>query len=1101
MDFDFLKNIEQLKSLYETLSSSNDDDAYLKCLKYGKNIESLVRYAYSVQFPDYKAERSEMIKLVKDKEFRKFLGKSEYSNKIHFIYLAGCNAAFDHDIDVETAELAYEQLKEVTCVIFNKLKNNEKFTSQVPIKCEYKPYFKNDITEAKTRELYIDVNLKNAKYHLNKYKDEKGHGRPSAGEVCVEIEVHNLPNQDVGYIDYVIYNKSGLPIAVIEAKRTSKSPEAGAQQAKDYADALMKEFKLNYRPIIYYTNGYEILIQDRLGYPARNVYNFASMEDLELLIKRQLPGIIDSRKPIIDTTVDRNIINRSKLVEAVQTLIESMNVNGEFRRKGLLVLPCGVGKTRTAVALSKILLKNDWAQNILFLADRNNLVSNAIKPFKKYIDGVVSDISAENSKRDIKARICICTYQSMISYINKPIKEFSVGHFDLIIVDEAHRSLFNVYSSIFEYFDSFVIGLTATPSKALDRSTYDILDLEVDKPTFEVKFEEAVNLGYLVSYRAFDKKTKILKDGVKYNDLTDEEKKIVDEKFMAGEDIPASLFKKTISNAGLINNEKTIDEMFDDLFMYGLKVEQGTKLGKTLIFAVDHAHAEFIVDRFKKKYGKLGDEFCQVIDTQISKNKTRQDNFAIKDRNPQIVVSVDMMDTGVDIPEIVNLVFFKPIYSRIRFDQMWGRGTRTCENLHVVSPSKDYFEGRTKDDTRIEYKDKQGFFIFDYCSNFEFFDQHPDGVYPTVSLNINQKIYSNMLDISKRLEDAKYQVQPDYKNYHESLKNTLSKKIADLKEERADVHAQLYYKDKYKDPAAFEHLSDRNIYEIKEHLLLLIDGESIDDSSNKSWSYKLSIVQLSLLDSNVNSKSQQVQMMEIAKALLKKGGIAEIFNKIDILNEIANEDYYKSLDFFKLEKLKGDLGDLMKYLKDEPVEDILTSFNDVIMTKELDSKYDFDDFRTYKEKFIVYLKKHYGELESVNKILHLETLTSDDLNELKSILKSLKKDGVDEDFYDSDSDLIIFIRKIIGLDRKIIDEKCASFINENKFNNEQRQLINLIINFAIKNGNISNEDLVNTEPFSEIEIGDLFNNNVDAINSLVGIFNNPLPACGLHYFQ
>ena len=242
-------------------------------------------------------------------------------------------------------------------------------------------------------------------------------------------------------------------------------------------------------------------------------------------------------------------------------------------------------------------------------------------------------------------------------------------------------------------------------------------------------------------------------------------------------------------------------------------------------------------------------------------------------------------------------------------------------------------------------------------------------------------------------------------------------------------------------------------------------------------------------------------MMEIAKALLKKGGIAEIFNKIDILNEIANEDYYKSLDFFKLEKLKGDLGDLMKYLKDEPVEDILTSFNDVIMTKELDSKYDFDDFRTYKEKFIVYLKKHYGELESVNKILHLETLTSDDLNELKSILKSLKKDGVDEDFYDSDSDLIIFIRKIIGLDRKIIDEKCASFINENKFNNEQRQLINLIINFAIKNGNISNEDLVNTEPFSEIEIGDLFNNNVDAINSLVGIFNNPLPACGLHYFQ
>lgn len=1100
MDFEFLKNIDQLKSLYETLSNSNNDDAYLRCLKYGKNIESLVRYTFSIEFPKYKADRSEMIKLIRDREFRNFLGRSEYSNKIHFIYLAGCNAAFDHDIDNETADLAYEQLKEITCVIFNKLSDKEDFAPQVLMKCEYKPSFKNNITEAKTRELYIDVNLKNAKYHLNKYKDEKGHGRPSAGEVCVEIEVHDLPNQKVGYADYVIYNKSGLPITVIEAKRTSKSSEVGAQQAKDYADALVKEYKLKYRPIIYYTNGYEIKIQDRLGYPARSVYNFASMEDLELLIKRQLPGTIDARKPITDTTVDRNIINRSKLVEAVQTLIESMNVNGEFKRKGLLVLPCGVGKTRTAVALSKILLKNDWAQNILFLADRNNLVSNAIKPFKKYIDGVVSDISAENSDRDTNARICICTYQSMISYINKPNKEFSVGHFDLIIVDEAHRSLFNFYRSIFEYFDSFVIGLTATPSKALDRSTYDILDLEVDKPTFEVKFEEAVNLGYLVSYKAFDKKTKILKDGVKYDELTPEEKKIIDDKFVEGQDLPPSLFKKTIVNSGSINNEKTIDEMFEDLFMYGLKVEQGTKIGKTLIFAVDHAHAEFIVDRFKGKYGKLGDEFCQVIDTKISKNKTRQDNFAIKDRNPQIVVSVDMMDTGVDIPEIVNLVFFKPVYSKIKFDQMWGRGTRTCENLHVISPSKDYFEGRAKDDTRIEYKDKQGFFIFDYCSNFEFFDKHPNGIYPAVSLNISQKIYSTLLEISKKLEDSKYQVQPDYKNYHETLKTKLSKKIAELDINRADVHAQQYYMDKYKDPSAFTHLSDGNIYEIKEHLLLLIDGELIDDSSSKSWSYKLTIVQLSLLDSNVNSKPQQVQMIKIAKALLKKASISEIFKKIDLLSEIADEDYYESLDFFKLEKLKGDLGDLMKYLKDEPVEEILTSFNDVITTKALDSKYDFDNFKSYKDKFISYLNKYYGKLESVNKILHLETLNSDDLNELKTILKKLKKDGVDEDFYDSDADLVIFIRRIIGLDRKIIDEKCASFINNGKFNKEQRQLINLIINFAIKNGNISNEDLVNTEPFSEIEIGDLFDNNVDVINDLVGIFNKPLPSYNLRSY-
>ena len=1094
MTFEFLKDIKQLKSLYETLSNSDlvncdCDSPFLRCIKYGKNIESLVRYTYSEAFPNYNAESSEMIKLINDKKFRTFLGKSEYYNKIHFIYLAGNNAAFDHDMDSETADLAFENLKEITCLIFNKI--NFLKDEECKIKYEYKPLMQNTLTEAKTRELYIDVNLKSAKYTLNKYKDKLGHGRPSAGEVCVEIEVHNLPNQQTGYIDYVIYDKSCLPIAVIEAKKTSISSEAGAQQAKDYADALRKEYNLNYRPIVYYTNGYEIKIQDRLGYPARTVANFASINDLELLIKRQLPGDEDLRKPIIDTSVDTTIIDRSKLIDAVKTLIESMNVNGELRRKGLLVLPCGVGKTRTAVALSKILLKNDWVQNILFLADRNNLVSNALKPFKKYIDGVVSDISADNPDRDINARVCLCTYQSMISFINKPNKEFSVGHFDLIIVDEAHRSLFNVYRAIFDYFDSFVIGLTATPSNQVDRSTYTILDLEPDHPTFEVKFEEAVNLGYLVSYKAFDKTSKILTEGIKYNELTDEQKRLVEEYGLSG-DIPPLLFKKTISSSGLIMNESTIDAMFEDLFMYGLKVDQGTKIGKTLIFAKDHKHAEKIVERFKLKYPKFGDEFCQVIDNQIKKNKTRQDNFAKKDKNPQIVVSVDMMDTGVDIPEILNLVFFKPILSRIKFDQMWGRGTRTCKNLNVISPSKDYFEGRTKDDTRIKYKDKQGFFVFDYCSNFEFFNQHPEGFNPSISSNINQKIYIMSLEILRKLEDVKYQTKENFKNFYDNLKLKLVNKIAELDVNKINVKSKLSYVDKYKEISSFSHLSLRSIEEIKNYLVPLIDGESIDDSLSKSWSYKILIVQLSLLDENVNSKPQQKQMIEIAKVLLTKASIPEILEKANILMDIANEDYYNSLDFFELENLKTSLGGLMKYLKDEELEDILTSFNDKITTKERDSNYNFDDFRTYQEKFINYLKKHYGELESVDKILHLEALSNKDLDELKMILKKLKKEGVDDDLFESDSDLIIFIRKIIGLDRKTIDEKCASFINNGEFNKEQRRLINLIIDFAIRNGNISNDDLVNSEPFSEIEIPEMFNNDVDSIISIVNIFNNPL---------
>ena len=672
------------------------------------------------------------------------------------------------------------------------------------------------------------------------------------------------------------------------------------------------------------------------------------------MIKRQKPGTKDTRNAIVNKEVDETIINRSKLIEAIKEMIDSMNVGGKMRRKGLLVLPCGVGKTRTAVALSKILINNDWVQNILFLADRNNLVSNALKPFMQYIDGVVSDISAENPNRDTTARVCICTYNSMLNFLNKPKKEFSVGHFDLIIVDEAHRSLFNVYRAIFEYFDSFVIGLTATPSTAIDRSTYEILDLNTDEPTFEVKFEEAVNLEYLVSYRAFDKTSNILKNGLKYADLSDKEKVEYEELFLTPEgEIPdtvdGSKFRKNLFN------EDTIKKMFSDLFANGLRVDNGNKIGKTLIFAVDHNHAVKIVEVFKKTYPALGDEFCQVIDTQIKKNKTRQDNFAKKDSNPQIVVSVDMMDTGVDIPEIVNLVFFKRVLSRIKFDQMWGRGTRSCKNLHVITPSRDYFEGRSMDDTRMDYCDKQGFFIFDYCNNFEYFDMNPEGKDPSNQLNLNQKIYSTKLDILTKLQNITYQEQPNYKAYHTELKRYLAKKIADLDTNRIDVNARLYYVDKYKTEKALECLTEKDLYDIRVNLLKLIDQDTTDDTYSKSLEFRLCIMQLSLLDDKVDSSKQQVQLLKTAQALLTKASIKDVFDKRELLKTLADEDYYNNLDFFELEKVKTEVGPLIKYLRGDSVEITITNFNDKIESKVRDVKFDFDNFRSYREKIITYL--------------------------------------------------------------------------------------------------------------------------------------------------
>ncbi|MCF0217789.1 MAG: DEAD/DEAH box helicase family protein [Malacoplasma sp.] len=1090
MNFSYLQNIPELDKLYKILSGTSvNEPPYAQCTKYLENIEQLVRYAFaSKNLKKKNVNNYEFIRLINDKDFKDFLGESEHYRKIYFIYLVGKDASINKDIDKESADLTFEFLKEITYVIFSKL---NKFSEEDEVKYKYNP--PTSFTEAKTRELYIDVNLRNAGYKINKYKDQQGYGKPGADEVCVEIKVLDLPNQKVGYADYVIYGKNGSPLAVIEAKRVSKSEEIGAQQSRDYADALMKNLNLSYRPIIYYTNGYDIKIQDRLGYPARKVWNFASMDDLELMIKRQLPGDKDARKPIIDKKIDESIINRSKLIEAVQEMIDSMNSNGKMRRKGLLVLPCGVGKTRTAVALSKILLKNDWAKNILFLADRNNLVSNAIKPFKKYISGTVSDISAENPNKDLKARICICTYQSILSYINKAEKEFSVGHFDLIIVDEAHRSIFDAYRAIFEYFDSFLIGLTATPSNKLDKSTYEILNLKKDEPTFSVKFEDAVNLGYLVSYKAFDKNSQILSKGVKYKDLSLEEQNQYDEEnFGTDGEIYGNAFEKTFGGSGFFVNEPTIDCMFDDLFKYGLRVDSGKRIGKTLIFTSDKESADRIVERFKKTYPDLGDDFCQSIYSSKSKNKTIQDNFAKKDANPHIVVSVDMMDTGVDIPEIVNLVFFKYVRSRIKFDQMWGRGTRTCEDLYVISPSKDYFENKTKDDSRAPYKDKQGFFIFDYCNNFQFFDEHPEGNYPSTCLNLNQRLYEIFLYILQNLQDVKYQEKNEFKNFYNDLKLKLMKKISNLDINKIDVKSKLSYVDKFKDEKNWEYLSNAAIYNIKENLLPLIDINSNVDTSYKSWEYKLSKVQLSLLENNDDSKLQQNQMIQIAKALLTKASINDVCIKKEILKQIADEEYYKNLDFFKIENLKKELGPLMKYLKDsEDNKPIFTYFNDEIKTIERESKYDFDDFKSYEEKFISYLQKHYGEINSVTKILNLEKLDSNDLNELQNILDSLKSEG-DKKLFENDADLILFIRKIIGLDRKLVDQKCATFLNEYSFNKDQRNFINLIIDFAIRNGNVENNDLANSQPLNDYKINEIFD-NLEPLYNLISIFNDPLP--------
>ena len=451
----------------------------------------------------------------------------------------------------------------------------------------------SDISEAETRRMYIDVMLRESGWELLETE-----GLIQASKACIEVELHGMPNaHNVGFADYVLFGSNGKPLAVIEAKRTSISPSKGKHQAELYADCLESQYGV--RPIIYYTNGFQTYIIDGLGYPPRRLYSFHSEDDLERLIQKR------NRKDITDFSINDNITDRYYQKTAIKAVCEHFN---NKHRKGLLVMATGTGKTRVAISLVDVLKRNDWVKNVLFLADRTSLVNQAHKSFVKLLPNETTCILNESGERDLNARITFSTYQTMINLIDTDEKPFSVGRFDLIIIDEAHRSIFGKFGAIFNYFDAMLIGLTATPRDEVEKSTYDIFEMEQGSPNYAYELEDAVSDNYLVDYNGFKRGSAILKDGIKYSALSPEEKAQMESiweyekvrKALEGEDYHRDIAGNEIFT--YIHNIDTIDKVLQDLMQNGHKVQGGERIGKTIIFAYRHAHAEQIVERFNVLY-------------------------------------------------------------------------------------------------------------------------------------------------------------------------------------------------------------------------------------------------------------------------------------------------------------------------------------------------------------------------------------------------------------------------------------------------------------------------------------------------------------------
>ena len=514
----------------------------------------------------------------------------------------------------------------------------------------------HDYNEADTRRYFIDLLLKEAGWLLNRPEDR-------------EYEVSGMPNQTgKGYVDYVLWGKDGKPLAIVEAKRTRKDPHVGQQQAKLYADCLEQQF--GQRPLIYYTNGYETRFWDDERYPPRLVSGYFKRDELELAIQRRL-----SLRPLSTAPVNKTIAGRHYQIGAIQHVCNTFASN---KRHALLVMATGTGKTRTAIALTELLQKANWVKRVLFLADRNALLAQAGNAYKNLLPTVTpTDLTKE--KEHTTSRLLLSTYPTMMNLIDDAkagIKRFGPGYFDLIIIDEAHRSVYHKYRAIFEYFDSLLLGLTATPRDEIDRNTYRLFGLKEGMPTFAYELDEAIQDGFLVPPRAVSVPLKFQREGIRYDDLSEDEQLEYEVTFYDDEtgDVPDHIDASAL-NKWLFNTD-TVDRVLMHLMENGIKVDGGDTLGKTIIFAKNHKHAVFIQERFDVNYPHLKGQFARVIDSHDTYAQSLLEDFTQASSMPQIAISVDMLDTGIDIPEIVNLVYFKLVRSRTKFHQMLGRGTR-----------------------------------------------------------------------------------------------------------------------------------------------------------------------------------------------------------------------------------------------------------------------------------------------------------------------------------------------------------------------------------------------------------------------------------------
>ena len=897
-----------------------------------------------------------------------------------------------------------------------------------------------DISEYTTRKVYIDTMLIDAGWKLGI-------------DWFNEYELDGMPNKsEVGYADYVLFGANGKPLAVMEAKRTCKDVAVGRQQAKLYADLL--EQKFGQRPIIFLSNGFDTRIWNDRYYPEHPVSGIYSKRDLEKEFNK-----LTMRSHLTNVRVNDAISGRYYQKEAVKAVCRAFD--DENRRKALLVMATGSGKTRTVISIVDVLLRHGWVKNVLFLADRNSLVTQAKRAFVNLLPNL-SVVNLCEDKENYNARGVFSTYQTMMNVIDSAKDEtgnklYTVGHFDLIVCDEAHRSIYNKYKDIFSYFDAHLVGLTATPRDEIDKNTYGIFELENGVPTYGYELAQAVQDGYLVDFMTVETTLKLMEQGIVYDDLSEEDKEQY-ENYFANDDgeMPESIDSSALNE--WIFNKDTIRQVLALLMDKGIKIGYGSTIGKSIIFAKNHRHAEKICDIFNQEYPSLAKNgFCRVIDNYTNYAQSLIDEFSDARKMPQIVVSVDMMDTGIDVPEVVNLVFFKKVMSKAKFWQMIGRGTRLCPGL-------------------LDGEDKKQFYIFDFCGNFEFFRMNPKGKDVLSASSVQERIFDLKTQITYKLQDLDHQTE-ELTAFRNSLIDDLTFKIKELNRENFSVRQHLKFIDLYAEKKAWKALTPLDLQQISEEIAPLV-LPSEDDISAVRFDALLYGIELGYIAGNKYTKGIQDLMAKIG-ALSHCGTIPAVQQQKELIKQILSTDYVETAGISEFENIRAKIRDLIKYIPRDENPIYHTDFTDDIVSIDWrESELNNDDLQNYKMKVNHYIRSHMNEA-AIAKLHTNQPLTQEDIHTLETILWSElgTKDDYTKEY--QDKPLGELVREIVGLDMNAAKEAFSKYLNDVNMDERQIYFVNQIINYIVQNGMMKNFAVMQEPPFNDKgDVADIFTETV-----------------------